>query len=80
MNGFPTYSVPFVASMQRPLVAAITNPVAATGTVGRAMVEDCDAYARNPSRRRSRTRTEPKSDNYTENMREVDNPVRPDAG
>src|SRR5262245_7869068 len=58
MNGFPAYSVPFVASMHVPLAAAIAKPIAAIGTVGREMAVRA-TFRQNPINRRSRTRTAP---------------------
>ena len=60
-NGLPTYSVPFVDSMQMPLAAARTNPVVAIGMTGRARAAN-GTRRQSPSSRRSRTRIPPNSD------------------
>src|SRR4249920_3551670 len=60
-KGLPTYSVALVTSRPTPVVAAIRNPVAATGTVASASAASGIRRPR-PTSRRSSTRTEPKSD------------------
>lgn len=60
-NGFPSYSVAFVARRQIPLLAATMKPAKAMDTVG-LVIAGRGTFRQHPKRRRSRTRIAPNSE------------------